>query len=85
MAFSGGGKSGGQGLPDVLWGRPWATRAPGSGAVRGGGLVGGQVGRQMTWGEVPSPGWSLLRLRLWCRISSLAPETFSSQGNPGLP
>ena len=44
MAFGGGGKSGGQGLPDVLRGSPWAKRAPGSGA----GLVGG-------WGGAAAP------------------------------
>ena len=84
MAFGGGGKSGGQGLPDVLRGSPWAKRAPGSGA----GLVGGWGG---AGGQADDMGWSaqswlsLLRPRLWCRMSSLAPETFSSQRNPGLP
>lgn len=45
MAVGGGGKSGGQGLPDVLWGSPWARRTPGPGTGRVGGLGGGSAGR----------------------------------------
>lgn len=43
----------------------------------------GRVGRQITWGGVPSPGSSLLRPRPRCRMGSLAPDTLSSQGNLG--
>lgn len=79
VAFSEGGKSGGQGLPNVL-GAPW----PGEPWVWGRTGWGPGGSGQADNIRVPSPGCSLLRPRRWCRMSSLA-QTPQLSGNPGLP